>query len=86
MLEPKTGTLINAANLRVAPNRRHLHAHLVDNRYIEDPRDYDEKALPIFSRQALRKLRAGDSSWETMVPPQVAQMIRQRKLFGWKGP
>jgi hypothetical protein len=85
MQETKSGALINAANLRVAPNLRHLHAYLVENRYIENLRDYDEKVLPIFSREALQKLRAGDSSWEAMVPPQVADMIRQRKLFGWKG-
>jgi hypothetical protein len=86
MQEAKTGALINAANLRVAPNLRHLHAYLVENRYIEALRDYDEKVLPIFSREALQRLRAGDSTWEAMVPPQVAEMIRQRKLFGWKGP
>jgi hypothetical protein len=86
MQEGKTGALITAANLRVAPNLRHLHAYLVENRYIESLRDYDEKVLPIFSREALQKLRAGDGSWEAMVPPQVADMIRQRKLFGWKGP
>jgi hypothetical protein len=86
MQEAKTGAVINAANLRVAPNLRHLHAYLMENRYIEGLRDYDEKLLQIFSREVLQKLRAGDSAWETMVPVQVAQMIRERKLFGWKGP
>jgi len=86
MQEAKSGALISAANLRVPPNLRHLHAYLVENRYIESLRDYDEKVLQIFSREVLQKLRAGDSAWETMVPPQVAQMIRERKLFGWNGP
>jgi hypothetical protein len=85
LLEANSGALITAANLRVAPNLRHLHAYLVENRYIESLRDYDEKALPIFSRDVLQKIRAGDGAWETMVPPQVAQMIRERKLFGCKG-
>jgi hypothetical protein len=84
LLEPKTGALISAANLRVAPNLRHLHAYLVENRYIESLRDYDEKALPIFSRDVLQKIRTGDSAWETMVPPEVAKMIRERNLFGCK--
>jgi hypothetical protein len=86
LLEARNGSLISAANLRVAPNLRHLHAYLVENRYIESLRDYDEKALPIFSRDVLQKLRDGDGAWETMVPPQVAQMVRERKLFGCKGP
>jgi hypothetical protein len=84
LLEVKTGALITAGNLCVAPNLRHLHAYLVENRFIENLRDYDEKVLTIFSRDVLQKLRGGDPSWETMVPPQVAQMIRARNLFGCK--
>jgi hypothetical protein len=84
LLDAKTGALISAANLRVAPNLRHLHAYLVENRFIENVRDYDEAALSIFSRDVLQKLRAGDKTWETMVPPLVAKMIRERNLFGCK--
>ena len=84
LLEPQSGSLISATNLRVAPNLRHLHAYLVENRYIESLRDYDEKCLSIFSRDVLKKLRSGDQSWEESVPPQVAKMIRERNLFGCK--
>jgi hypothetical protein len=83
--EAKTGALISAGNLRVAPNLRHLHAYLVENRFIEGLKDYDEAALPIFSRDVLQRLRSGDNTWETMVPPEVATMIRERNLFGCKG-
>lgn len=83
--EAKTGALITASNLRVAPNLRHLHAYLVENRFIESLRDYDESVLSIFSRDVLQRLRSGDASWETMVPPEVAKMIRERNLFGCKG-
>lgn len=85
LLEVKTGSLITSGNLRVAPNLRHLHAYLVENRFIEALRDYDERVLPIFSREVLAKLRSGDPSWDAMVPAQVAQMIRERNLFGCKG-
>jgi hypothetical protein len=85
LLEPKTGALITAANLRVAPNLRHLLAHLVENRLIESLRDYDESVLSIFSRDVLQRLRTGDQTWESMVPPEVAKMIRERNLFGCKG-
>jgi hypothetical protein len=82
LLEAKTGALITAGNLRVAPNLRHLHAYLMENRFIEGLRDYDEKSLGIFSREVLAKIRNGDPSWESAVPPRVAGMIRDRKLFG----
>ena len=84
LLEAKTGALITAGNLRVAPNLRHLHAYLMENRFIEGLRDYDEKSLPIFSREILAKIRGGDASWEAAVPPPVAKIIRERKLFGCK--
>jgi len=84
LLEAKTGALITAGNLRVAPHLRHLHAYFMENRFIEGLRDYDEKALPILSRDVLAKIRAGDASWEAAVPPPVAAIIRQRKLFGCK--
>ena len=64
LLEAKTGALITASNLRVAPNLRHLHAYLVENRLIESLRDYDESALSIFSRDVLQKIRSGDKAWE----------------------
>ena len=31
--------------------------------------------LPIFSRDVLKCIAAGDESWDEMVPPQVAEII-----------
>lgn len=86
LLEAKTNSLITATNLRVDPHLRHLHAYLIENRFIENLKDYDENCLSIFSRNVLKKLREGDPSWQEMVPDQVAQIIRERKLFGYKEP
>ncbi len=82
--EAKTGALITAGNLRVAPHLRHLYAYLVENRLIESLRDFDETCLPIFSRDVLAKIRTGDPAWETMVPATVAKMIKERKLFNYE--
>lgn len=81
--EPKTGALITAGNLRVAPHLRHLYSYLVENRLIESLRDFDESCLPIFSRDVLGMIRADDPTWEGMVPPAVGQMIKERKLFNY---
>ncbi len=83
LLDQSTGALITAGNLRVDPHLRHLYAYLVENRLIESIRDYDEKCLSIFSRDVFKRLRAGDPSWETMVPPEVAQLVKSRKLLGY---
>jgi len=79
--ETKTGALITAGNLRVAPHLRHLYAYLVENRLIESLRDFDDRCLPIFSRDVLAKIRTADPAWEDMVPSAVAAMIKERKLF-----
>jgi hypothetical protein len=84
LLEPKTGALITAENLQVAPHLRHLYAYLIENRLIEGLRGYDEKSLPILSREVLAKIRGGDPAWQAAVPPPVAKIIRERKLFGCK--
>ena len=83
LLDQATGSLITAGNLRVAPHLRHLYAYLLENRLIESIRDYDELQLPIFSRDVLKRLRAGDPSWETMVPHEVTETIKKRKMFGY---
>jgi hypothetical protein len=83
--EVATGSLITAGNLRVAPNLRHLYSYLVENLYIQGVRDFNDACLPILSRDVLAKIRQGDDSWEQMVPLQVAALIKDRKLFGYKG-
>ncbi len=84
LLELKTGSLITATNLRVDPHLRHLHAYLIENHYIENLKDYDERCLPIFSSDVLKKIREGDPSWQGMVPEQVSKIIQERRLFGCK--
>ena len=81
-----TGAIITAGNLRVEPHLRHLHEFLVENRYIQALRDYDPQCLPAFSREVLARLRAGEPGWEAMVPSQVAQLIKDRRLLGYREP
>ena len=80
--DPRTGALITAENLQVAPNLRHLYSHMLENQYLLDLRGYDESSLPITSREVLSKIQNADPSWEAMVPPQVAALIKTRNLFG----
>ena len=80
-----TGSIITARNVRVAPHLQHLFDYLEENKYIQPIRDYRAEYLPIFSRDTLSKIKSGDSEWEEMVPPQVAAIIKERRLLGYKG-
>jgi hypothetical protein len=82
--EPATGATITAGNLRVAPNLRHLYAYLYENQFIHGLREIHEEYMHITSREVLEKIHCGDGSWEAMVPAQVARLIKERRLFGWR--
>ena len=79
-----TGSLITADNLVVAPHLRHLYSYLLENLNIQSLRGFNEEYLPIFSRDVLKKIQNRDATWESMVPRQVAALIKERKLFGYE--
>jgi hypothetical protein len=81
----EAGQLITATQLEVAPNLRSLFQYLVDNRFIEEITDYNPEYLRIHPPTALEKLQSGDSTWETMVPPEVSKIIKERQFFGYRG-
>ncbi len=83
--DPATGQEMTAANLPVAPHLRHLHAHLLENRLVEDLHGADEGCQRLRSHEVVELIKAGDPAWEAMVPPQVATMIKGRRLFGCHG-
>jgi hypothetical protein len=82
MIDDKTGTIITATQVEVAPNLRSLFQYLIDNRHIEEIADYQKDYLRIYPPSVLAKLKAGDESWEEMVPPEVVQIIKEREFFG----
>jgi len=81
-----TGSIITARNVRVAPHIQHLYQYLMENNYIQAIRDYRPDYLPIFSRSVLSMIKSGTRDWEEMVPKQVASIIKERKLLGYKAP
>jgi hypothetical protein len=81
--DPTTGALLTATNLQVAPRLRHLFAYLMENGGIEDLYCTEGRYQPLSSQEVLNKITARDPAWETMVPPAVARMIQERKLFGY---
>ena len=84
MIDDKTGQIVTANQTQVAPNLRSLFQYLLDNRYIAEIVDYQRDFLRIYPAAVLAKLKAGDKSWEEMVPPEVAQIIKEREFFGYR--
>jgi hypothetical protein len=83
LLDAAKNQLTTVENLEVAPELVKLFGHLVDRGCIQQLDNYDRSILHIFSRDALKRIKAGDPSWQEMVPPEIAEVIRKRGLFGY---
>ncbi len=70
--------------VKVKPDLQPLYDYLVGRGSFVQLDNYNPKYLPIFSRDVLKRIAAGDESWDQMVPPQVAEIIRRRGFFGYK--
>lgn len=79
----KGSEIITAQTLRTNKHLKALHQHFLDNKYIEDIKDFDEKNLQIFSDEIIEKIKAGDGGWEDKVPEKVADIIKSRCLFDY---
>ncbi len=80
----QTHEMVTVENLPVAEELRFLYDYLVHNNYLVQLDNYNEQYLHIFSRDILKKIKNQDASWEEMVPPEVAKVIKQRGFFGYK--
>jgi hypothetical protein len=79
-----SGQLSTLHNVWVPEHLKHLFKHLLENGYFEAIENYHKDYLTIFSRAILAKIRANDPTWEKMVPPEVAECIKQKCFFGYK--
>lgn len=70
--------------LDVKPQLRHLYKYLVENGYIEAIREFDPGELHVVPGSVLADIQSGDPSWEKLVPPQAAALIKQKGLFGYR--
>src|SRR6058998_783728 len=83
-IDEATGKIVSATQIKVAPNLRSLFRYLIDNQCVQEIADYQKDFLRIYPPTVLAKLKAGDGSWEEMVPPEVVQIIKQREFFGYR--
>jgi hypothetical protein len=81
--DPVTGEIQSLEQAPVPPPWHHLRALLLEIGRVESIRGYDESYLSIHTPDVLARIQSGDASWEQMVPPAVAEIIKAENLFGW---
>lgn len=79
------GEIVTAGTFRVSARLLHLYEYLLENRYVEDIPAPAEADLSVLPHAVLAKIQTGDPAWEALVPAEVVAVIRERKLFGWRG-
>ena len=81
-----TGLLKTVENIEIPGTLHNLFRHLVEQGRIKQLDNFDESVLHIFSRDVLKRIKENDSAWEGMVPSEVAAMVKNRQLFGYRDP
>ncbi len=84
LLDQATGEIRTVQNLKMPGDLHSLYCHLVERGRIKQLDNYDSTILSIFSRDVLRRIKDHDESWEAMVPPEIAQVIKNRQYFGYR--
>ncbi len=83
-LSEHDGSLITAETIHVAHHLRNLYKHLRENGHITGITGRQPKCVTFTSREVAALITSNNSSWEDLVTPQVARMIKERGYFGWK--
>jgi hypothetical protein len=79
-----TGQLTTVQNIKMPGDLHSLYCYLVERGRIKQLDNFDESVLHIFSRDVLRRIKDHDASWEAMVPPEIARVIKDRHFFGYR--
>ncbi len=78
-----TGEVYSCKDLLFQENLIYLFEHLIANDKLEDIRDYNPNLLHIISDNVLAEIKSGQEGWEQSVPEQVAEIIKDKCLFGY---
>lgn len=81
MLE--AGRVVSLGDITVAPALAQLFGYLRERGSLVPIEGYDRAVLPIVSKDVVRRIEAGEVSWESMVPAEIAEIIKRRGLLGY---
>ncbi|MGB0948656.1 MAG: TonB-dependent receptor [Marinirhabdus sp.] len=84
MRDPETGEYTTSENLKVHPRVKELYKFFKYNGKVIDIKNFNPDILNIFSREVLGHIEEGNSEWYDMLPKGVAEIIKGKKLFGYK--
>ncbi len=80
-IDPATGRVQTWDGVQLPAPWQHLHRLLAELGHIVPIRSFEASHLPIRTADVLALIERDDPSWERMVPPKVAELIKTNRLF-----
>ena len=82
----ENGEIMNSETLRVHPRMKELYKFFKFNGKVVDIENFNPENFEVFSREVLKMISENKPGWETMLPPGVAEIIKNQELFGYQKP
>ena len=73
--------LITSQNLPIPQTIHFLYDHLLENGNIVDIQGFNPAILDIYHKEVLKMIQDDESGWEEKVPPEVARLVKEKRLF-----
>ena len=80
----ETGEIVTAEKIKMEEDIKYLYKYLHYNNFILQLKSSLSEKQFISSREVYEMIKRGDERWEIYVPGIVAQVIKEKKLFGYK--
>ncbi|MGZ3752266.1 MAG: TonB-dependent receptor [Mucilaginibacter sp.] len=80
----RNGVIWNCLRFYPPPHLMDLYRYLITNNKIEDIRHYNEGNLSVETDKVLELIKQDADGWEDYMPAEVAAMIKERRLLGFK--
>ncbi len=82
-IDHETGEILTSDTLKVNENLKDLYKYFKKNQRIVDIKEYNKDFLVIYGKKILAQIVMGETGWEEKVPKEVAEMIKDRGMFGY---
>jgi hypothetical protein len=80
----RDGKVVTVDTVEVAEELQPLYEYLSRRGSFVGLDNYKPDWLPILSRDVLKRIPSSDTTWETMVPVEVSELIKKRGFFGYQ--
>lgn len=80
----RNGVIQNCLRLQLPAHLIDLYRYLIANNKIEDITHYNRNNLNVQTDRVMEMIKEGKEGWEEYVPAEVATIIKERDLFGYK--